>query len=193
MNLNIQLEHPEYTARKAMRRKYRDLYVGGEQLKERAVEYLIRRQKEAGDVYGERLQRVFYENYVGSIIDWYASHGIPPGAESDVRSGCAHRQILRAVHGRLRPERQHAGHVLPAPTDGGSGAGRKLHAGRFSADGRPTRKRGPKRRRWGALGHTWWNTVPRISVTGSATSGDSSNGWSCGSHICGRATTTTTG
>src|SRR4051794_5731990 len=56
-----------------MWRKYRDLYVGGEQLKGNASEYLTPRQKEPADVYSERLSRVFYENYVGSIIDWYAA------------------------------------------------------------------------------------------------------------------------
>ena len=52
---------------------YRDLYAGGEQFKANAAEYLVRRQKEPGDVYGERLIRVFYENYIGSIVDWYAA------------------------------------------------------------------------------------------------------------------------
>ncbi len=52
---------------------YRDLYAGGQDFKSRAAEYLLRRQKEPLDVYGERLQRVFYENYIGSIVDWYAS------------------------------------------------------------------------------------------------------------------------
>lgn len=69
----IEQEHPEYVARKAMWRKYRDLYAGGEQLRANAARYLVRRQKEPGDVYAERLERVFYENYVGSIIDWYAA------------------------------------------------------------------------------------------------------------------------
>ena len=40
------------------------------QLKANASEYLCRRQKEPGDVYGERLSHVFYENYIGSIVDW---------------------------------------------------------------------------------------------------------------------------
>ena len=71
--MNIELEHPEYVARKAMWRTYRDLHAGGERLKENAWEYLVRRQKEPADVYGERLGRVFYENYIGSIIDWYAA------------------------------------------------------------------------------------------------------------------------
>src|SRR5262245_46857128 len=69
----INREHPEYTAKIAMWRKYRDLYTGGEQMRERAGEYLVRRNKEPNEVYQERLARVFYENYVGSIIDWYAS------------------------------------------------------------------------------------------------------------------------
>jgi hypothetical protein len=70
---NINSEHPEYAIRKAMWRKYRDLYAGGEQLKLHASEYLAQRQKEPADVYNERLSRVFYENYIGSIIDWYAA------------------------------------------------------------------------------------------------------------------------
>jgi hypothetical protein len=70
---HINVEHPDYAARKSMWRKYRDLYAGGEQLKANAHEYLTRRQKEPLDVYGERLSRIFYENYIGSIVDWYAA------------------------------------------------------------------------------------------------------------------------
>ena len=70
---NITLEHPEYSAKRAMWRKYKDLYIGGEQMKTNASEYLSPRQKEPMDVYAERLDKVFYENYVGSIIDWYAA------------------------------------------------------------------------------------------------------------------------
>ncbi len=70
---NINLEHPDFIAKKAMWSKYRDLYVGGEQLKSNAATYLTPRQKEPGQIYEERLSKVFYENYVGSIIDWYAA------------------------------------------------------------------------------------------------------------------------
>jgi hypothetical protein len=70
---NINREHPEYIARKAMWKQYKDLYAGGEQLRLNAYEYLVRRQKEPAQVYEERLRRVFYENYVGSIVDWYAA------------------------------------------------------------------------------------------------------------------------
>jgi len=69
----INREHPEYATQKAMWRQYRDLYAGGEQLRQHASEYLARRHKEPGEVYRERLMRVFYENYIGSIIDWYAA------------------------------------------------------------------------------------------------------------------------
>lgn len=69
----IDREHPEYTARKEMWQTYRDLYSGGEQLKANAEKYLIRRQREPNEVYAERLRRVFYENYSGSIVDWYAA------------------------------------------------------------------------------------------------------------------------
>src|SRR5690349_19517356 len=56
-----------------MWRKYRDLYAGGERLRENASEYLVRRHKEPGEIYAERVNRVFYENYIGSIVDWYAA------------------------------------------------------------------------------------------------------------------------
>jgi len=71
--IDIDLEHPEYTALKHVWRKYRDLYIGGELLKLHAQEYLLPRQREPGDVYTERLSRVFYENYIGSIVDWYSA------------------------------------------------------------------------------------------------------------------------
>lgn len=71
--IEIDREHPDFKRQKHMWRMYRDLYAGGHQFKARAGEYLLRRQKEALDVYGERLERVFYENYIGSIVDWYAS------------------------------------------------------------------------------------------------------------------------
>ncbi|MGD0359913.1 MAG: hypothetical protein ABSC93_03535 [Bryobacteraceae bacterium] len=71
--VNIDREHPEYTAKKAMWKKYRDLYAGGEQMRENAFEYLVRRHKEPHEIFAERLSRVFYENYIGSIVDWYAA------------------------------------------------------------------------------------------------------------------------
>jgi len=69
----INREHPEYVARKGVWRQYQDLYAGGEQMRSNASLYLVRRHKEPGDIYLERLARVFYENYVGSIVDWYAA------------------------------------------------------------------------------------------------------------------------
>lgn len=71
--VEILREHPEYRVRKPTWRMHRDLYAGGEQLKANAGNYLIRRNREPHEVYGERLSRVFYENYAGSIIDWYTA------------------------------------------------------------------------------------------------------------------------
>ncbi len=71
--IEILREHPEYRVRKPTWRMHRDLYAGGEQLKANAGDYLIRRNREPHEIYGERLSRVFYENYAGSIIDWYAA------------------------------------------------------------------------------------------------------------------------
>ncbi len=71
--IDIDREHPDFKRQQHTLRTYRDLYAGGLQFKHRASEYLLRRQKEPLDVYSERLQRAFYQNYVGSIVDWYAS------------------------------------------------------------------------------------------------------------------------
>src|SRR6266567_3285041 len=70
---NINREHPEYVVRKAMWKQYKDLYAGGERLRINAPDYLVRRNKEPAGVYQERLNRVFYENYIGSIVDWYGA------------------------------------------------------------------------------------------------------------------------
>ena len=73
MNQHNEREHPDFTHRAGMWRRYRDLYAGGEQLRLNAAEYLVRRHREPAEVYQERLARVFYENYIGSIVDWYAA------------------------------------------------------------------------------------------------------------------------
>ncbi len=73
MTDTINREHPEYAARRMMWRQYKDLYAGGEDLRRHAAEYLVRRHKEPTQIFMERLGRVFYENYIGSIIDWYAA------------------------------------------------------------------------------------------------------------------------
>jgi len=65
--------HPEYRAWLASLEMYRDLYSGGAQMKSKASSYLYRRHREPAEVYQERVSRAFYENYLGSIIDWYAS------------------------------------------------------------------------------------------------------------------------
>jgi hypothetical protein len=69
----IEREHPEYVSKREMWRRYGDLYAGGEQLRRRAMEYLIQRHKEPSEIYHERLSHVFYENYAGSIINWYSA------------------------------------------------------------------------------------------------------------------------
>jgi hypothetical protein len=69
----IENEHPGFAEKRQMWRRYSDFYAGGEQLRKRATEYLIQRHKEPAEIYYERLSRVFYENYIGSIIDWFAA------------------------------------------------------------------------------------------------------------------------
>jgi len=72
-HLDITREHPDYVEKREIWHRYKDLYAGGEQFKANASRYLIPRHKEAPQIYYERLGRVFYENYAGSIIDWYGA------------------------------------------------------------------------------------------------------------------------
>lgn len=65
--------HPDYRAWLNSLELYRDLYSGGAQMKSKASTYLFRRHREPAEVFQERVSRAFYENYIGSIIDWYAS------------------------------------------------------------------------------------------------------------------------
>ncbi len=69
----IDKEHPEYKAKRETLRRYRDMYAGGQEFLNKADQYLIQRHKEPLEVYSERLQRTFYENYIGSIVDWYGA------------------------------------------------------------------------------------------------------------------------
>ena len=70
---DITQEHPDYAARKPVFQRYRDLYAGGEDFHSRITDYLLPKQKEPTEVFRERLQRAYYENYIGSIIEWYAA------------------------------------------------------------------------------------------------------------------------
>ena len=89
-----------------MWRMYRDLYAGGEQIKANAGEYLVRRSKEPTEVYAERLSRVFYENYAGSIIDWYTATLFrrEPVLTFEGKNETAGKLFPR-IHWGLRPER----------------------------------------------------------------------------------------
>lgn len=71
--MEINQEHPEYRGLMEYLPRYRDLYAGGAQFLENVTNYLSPRKYEASDIYGERARDAFYENYIGSIIDWYAA------------------------------------------------------------------------------------------------------------------------
>jgi hypothetical protein len=85
--IEIDREHRDLKQQRHTWHMYRDLYAGGNQFRQRAAHYLLRRQKEPLDVYGERLFRVFYENHIGSIIDWYSSTLFRRGASLQFESG----------------------------------------------------------------------------------------------------------
>jgi hypothetical protein len=69
--MDILTEHRDYAKGLRSWKTARCLYYGGETIKQNAEVYLTRRQKEPIEVYRERLAASYYENYIGSIIDWY--------------------------------------------------------------------------------------------------------------------------
>jgi hypothetical protein len=71
--IDILKEHPDYRFWKSNLELYADLYAGGAQLKSKSEQYLYRRLREPAEIYQERLNRSFYENHIGSIVDWFAS------------------------------------------------------------------------------------------------------------------------
>ena len=89
MSHPIEQEHPDFTANVAMWSRYRDLYAGGEKFRQRAGQYLLPRLKEPPEVYRERLNAVFYENYLGSIVDWYAATLVRKEPMIDLHAGDA--------------------------------------------------------------------------------------------------------
>ena len=93
----LEKEHRRYADRKEMWRRYWDFYVGGEQLRRNAGLYLMRRQKEPNDVYAERLSRAFYENYLGSCIDWYAATVFRSRPPMEFRTADASAQAFYAA------------------------------------------------------------------------------------------------
>ena len=103
-------------AKARMWRRYRDLYAGGEQFRQNAAEYLVRRQKEPLEVYQERLARVFYENYLGSIVDWYTATLVRRRAGDRIRRArtIAAKDFFAALRAELRSARHDADAVFQA-------------------------------------------------------------------------------
>ena len=175
---NINREHPEYVARKAMWRQYQDLYAGGERLRLNASEYLVRRHKEPDEVYEERLSRVFYENYIGSIIDWYAATLMrrEPMMLFEGERRRRRRRSYSVAGAGLRPEGHEPERVLPAAVRADAGVRQQLHGGGFSAGERG----GIDARGGGRIGRSRAYLVdysPRRSSTGATTRPAASSGW----------------
>ena len=72
-SFDINHEHPDYAVKRAMWRQYRDLYAGGEQFKMNADRYLVDARRSQAMCTRRGLSRSFYENYIGSIVDWYTA------------------------------------------------------------------------------------------------------------------------
>ena len=189
---DIDREHPEYTREEGDVEEVQGPVRGRRAVARRTrAEYLVRRHKEPLDVYSERLSRVFYENYLGSIIDWYAAtlfrrepmllfEGTNEAGEG----------VLQRVRRGLRPEG-----ARTCPTSSGSGSGaRRWYAGRrymlvdFPRSTEPAANRAEE----DALGRSRAYLVEysrrRTSSTGATTTdGQSRLGGASGRPACGSA------
>ena len=100
----------------------------------------MRRHKEPNEVYGERLSRVFYENYIGSIVDWYAATLLRrepmlvfEGNDNTAKEFYNQFSEDCDLQGN-QPER-----ILPPAVRRSAGVRLELHCGRFSR-GRTARR-----------------------------------------------------
>ena len=97
----------------------------------------------------ERLSRVFYENYIGSIIDWYAATLMRREPVLAIRGAATRRR--RSFYSLLAEDCDLKGHA-PDASSSGSGScetlvcGSELHGGGFSAGGRGGADAGGRRR-----------------------------------------------
>ncbi len=103
---DIDREHPRLCRRgRAMWRRYRDLYAGGEQLPAERAGLSVPRQREPGDVYAERLSRVFYRELYRVDCGLVCGDAVPPGAGADVRGAKrGGQEFFRGVGGGCGPE-----------------------------------------------------------------------------------------
>ena len=100
----------------------------------------MRRHKEPDEVYQERLSRVFYENYIGSIIDWYAATLMrrEPALLFEGNDAAA-KDFYSLLADDCDLKGTSLTRVLPAAVRGGAGVREQLHRGGLSAGGRARR------------------------------------------------------
>ena len=167
---NIDREHPEYTCQEGDVEE-----VPGPVRRRRADAGARLRVSGAAEQRAERCLpgaagRVFYENYIGSIIDWYAATLL-------------RREPVLVAEGANEAGRQFfnqfaedcdlkgpAGGVLPAATGEHAGVRPELHRAGFSAVLRAGAESGGGGRRRGDRGHIWWSIRRTRSSTGATTS-----------------------
>ena len=135
-NSHIEQEHPDYTAKARMWRRYRDLYAGGEQFRGTRGGVSSAAAKGAARGLQERLARVFYENYLGSIVDWYTATLVrrEPILEFEGTNERA-KDFFAAVRAELRSARDDADAVLQATDYRSAGLREVVCGGGFPARG----------------------------------------------------------
>lgn len=82
----LDVERPEYTALKSDWSAIDILNEGGSLLRANASRFLVKRPKEASDVYDERCKRITYQNLLGTIVGFYSSKMFRQDPEIDAAS-----------------------------------------------------------------------------------------------------------
>lgn len=69
----LDAQHPVYAANVQAWNDIDTLYCGGAAIKAEASRFLLKRPKEPGDIYTERVSRFTYQNILGTAFGWYQS------------------------------------------------------------------------------------------------------------------------
>ena len=78
-------KHPDWTKRERFWNDIDLLYEGGDQLRQNASRFLLRKAKELPEVYSARLEKFTYQNILGSGVDYYSAAMFQTEPEIDAR------------------------------------------------------------------------------------------------------------
>lgn len=70
---NLDTKHPQYIRNERLMQDLKILYAGGDLMRKNAARFLMKRSKEIGPVYQDRLLKVTYDNLLSAIAVWFTA------------------------------------------------------------------------------------------------------------------------